>query len=172
MCKILIIYYIIFVLKDDIRTLLPKGFEVIGALIVGKDCNIDKIAAEAINAACNLRRSLSGDANLGNLELIGAVVDLNNANDIRFFLSKDGKLDSLESVSSIVYEDNPEKFVWERGCLLHCALQVKLPLYYQPSNPNGECFLNFSPCINSLSFHISIWFLAEKYLERLGNQDM
>lgn len=137
-----------FLLKDDIRTLLPKGFEVIGALIVEKDCNFDKIAKEAINAACNLRKSLSSDANLGNLELIGAVVDLNNAKDVRFFVSRDGKMDSLESVSSIVYEDNPEKFVWERGCLLHCALQVKLPLYYQPSKPNGECFLN-SPCINS-----------------------
>ncbi|KAH0688239.1 hypothetical protein KY284_018792 [Solanum tuberosum] len=122
--------------SDDIRTLLPKGFEVIGALIVGKDCNFDKIAKEAINAACNMRKSLSSDANLGNQELIGAVVDLNNANDVRFFMSKDGQLDSLESVSSIVYEDNPEKFVWERGCLLHCALQVKLPLYYQPSKPN------------------------------------
>ncbi|KAG5582470.1 hypothetical protein H5410_053097 [Solanum commersonii] len=122
--------------SDDIRTLLPKGFEVIGALIVGKDCNFDKTAREAINAACNLRKSLSSDASLGNLELIGAVVDLNNAKDVRFFVSKDGKMDSVESVSSIVYEDNPEKFVWERGCLLHCALQVKLPLYYQPSKPN------------------------------------
>ncbi|KAL3342764.1 hypothetical protein AABB24_026681 [Solanum stoloniferum] len=122
--------------SDDIRTLLPKGFEVIGALIVGKDCNFDKTAGEAINAACNLRKSLSTDASFGNLELIGAVVDLNNAKDVRFFVSKDGKVDSLESVSSIVYEDNPETFVWERGCLLHCALQVKLPLYYQPSKPN------------------------------------
>ncbi|KAJ8553970.1 hypothetical protein K7X08_024648 [Anisodus acutangulus] len=112
--------------SDDIRTLLPKGFEVIGALIVGKDCNFEKVAGEAINSACNLRKSVFSDANLGNLELIGAVVDLNNANDVRF------------SVSSIVYEDNPEKFVWERGCLLHCALHVKLPLYYQPSNPNAE----------------------------------
>ncbi|KAF3628394.1 putative Ufm1-specific protease [Capsicum annuum] len=122
--------------SDDIRTLLPKGFEVIGALIVEKDCNFEKIAREATNAACNLRRSLSSDANSGNLELIGAVVDLNNAKDARFFMSKDGKLDSLQSVSSIVYEDNPEKFVWERGCLLHCALQVKLPLYYEPNKPN------------------------------------
>ncbi|XP_060204506.1 probable Ufm1-specific protease [Lycium barbarum] len=122
--------------SDDIRTLLPKGFEVIGALIVGKDCTFEKIAGEAINAACNLRKSLSFDSNLGNSELIGAVVDLNNAKDVRFFVSKDGKLDSIESVSSIVYEDNPEKFVWERGCLLHSALHVKLPLYYQPSNPN------------------------------------
>ncbi|CAN4087996.1 unnamed protein product [Withania somnifera] len=119
--------------SDDVRTLLPKGFEVIGAVIVGKDCDFEKIARKAINAACNLRRSLSSDANLG---LIGAVVDLNNAKDVRFFVCKDGKMDCFESVSSIVYEDNPEKFVWERGCLLHCALHVKLPLYYQPSNPN------------------------------------
>lgn len=121
---------------DDIRTLLPKGFEVIGALIVGEDCNFDKFAGEAIDAACNLRRNLSSDANLGNLELVGAVVDLNNAKDVRFFVSKDGKLDSHESISSIVYEDNPEKFVWGRGCLLRCALHVKLPLYYQPSKPS------------------------------------
>nr|XP_009790501.1 PREDICTED: probable Ufm1-specific protease isoform X2 [Nicotiana sylvestris] len=122
--------------SDDIRTLLPKGFEVIGALILEKDCNFIKIAEEAINAACNLRKSLASDENLGNLELIGAVVDLNNVNDIRFFLSKDGKLGSLQSVSSIMYEEKPEKYIWERGCLLRCALHVKLPLYYNTSNPN------------------------------------
>ncbi|OIT04818.1 PREDICTED: probable Ufm1-specific protease [Nicotiana attenuata] len=122
--------------SDDIRTLLPKGFEVIGALIVEKDCNFDKIAGQAINAACNLRKSLSSDENLGNLELIGAVVDLNNAKDVRFFVSKDGKLGSLQSVSSIIYEDKPEKYIWERGCLLRCALHVKLPLYYNTSSPN------------------------------------
>ncbi|XP_016514038.1 putative Ufm1-specific protease isoform X2 [Nicotiana tabacum] len=122
--------------SDDIRTLLPKGFEVIGALIVENDGNLDKIAGEAINAACNLKKSLSSDENLGNLELVGAVVDLNSANDVRFFVSKDGKLGSLQSVSSIMYEDKPEKYIWERGCLLRCALHVKLPLYYNTSNPD------------------------------------
>ncbi|KAK4350612.1 hypothetical protein RND71_029925 [Anisodus tanguticus] len=156
--------------SDDIRTLLPKGFEVIGALIVGKDCNFEKFAGQAINAACNLRKSLSFDANLGNLELIGAVVDLNNANDVRFFVSKYGKLDSRESVSSIVYEDNPEKFVWERGCLLHCALHVKLPLYYQPNNPNDvqDIYMHAAEAVASKFRHPQVTCLIEALNETSG----
>ncbi|MCD9641224.1 hypothetical protein HAX54_027294 [Datura stramonium] len=156
--------------SDDVRTLLPKGFEVIGALIVGEDCIFDKIAEEAISAACNLRRSLSSDANLGNVELIGAAVDLNNAKDVRFFVSKDGKLDSLESVSSIVYEDNPEKFVWERGCLLRCALQVKLPLYYQPSNPNDvhDIYMRAAEAVASKFRDPQVTCLIEAFNETSG----
>ncbi|KAJ8536552.1 hypothetical protein K7X08_034953 [Anisodus acutangulus] len=156
--------------SDDIRTLLPKGFEVIGALIVGKDCNFEKFAGQAINAACNLRKSLSFDANLGNLELIGAVVDLNNDNDVRFFVSEYGKLDSRESVSSIVYEDNPEKFVWERGCLLHCALHVKLSLYYQPNNPNDvqDRYMHAAEAVASKFRHPQVTCLIEALNETSG----
>ncbi|KAA8540731.1 hypothetical protein F0562_024350 [Nyssa sinensis] len=123
--------------SDDLRTVLLKGFDVIGALIVGKDSNSEQIPGEVFDACGKMRKLLSGDDNggkLGNQRLIGAVVD-SNTGDVRFFVSKSGDLNGIESVTSVVYEANPEKYIWERGCILRCELPIKLPMYYPVNNP-------------------------------------
>lgn len=122
--------------SDDLRTLLLKGFEVIGALIVGNNSNFERVASEAIDASRKLRKLLYNNVDKESLEkrnLVGAVTDSANG-DVRFFVSRSGS-NSVESVASVVYDDHPEKYVWERGCLLRCQLPIKLPLYYPVNRP-------------------------------------
>ncbi|GJW04861.1 probable Ufm1-specific protease isoform X2 [Tanacetum coccineum] len=109
---------------DEIRALLPRGFEVIGALIVGKEnSNVERSARDAIDALGRMRKALS---QFESCSLVGGVLDPSSG-EIRFFVS-----DSVvKRVSSVVYEDEPEKYVWERGCVLYCDLPIKLPVYYK-----------------------------------------
>ncbi|KAL2515405.1 putative Ufm1-specific protease [Forsythia ovata] len=128
--------------SDDLRSLLPKGFEVIGALITD-DRNvlkIEKIVGSAISAVRNLRKSLYSNDN-DNQVLIGAVIDLKNGvgeRDVRFFTSRARNSGSVEKVSTIVYEDQPEKFVWDKGCIVRCELPIRLPLYYPLNTEDVE----------------------------------
>ncbi|THG08171.1 hypothetical protein TEA_006178 [Camellia sinensis var. sinensis] len=125
--------------SDDLRTLLLKGFEVIGALIVRNNPDFDQIATEAIDASCKLRNFISGNVegrNSINLDLVGAVADLNTGN-VRFFVSRLGNSTMFESVSDVLYHDQPEKYIWERGCILRCELPVKLPVYCPVDSPKG-----------------------------------
>ena len=113
--------------------LLPRGFEVIGALIVGAtNSNIEGSAQDAINVSGRMRHSLSQSETRG---LVGAVVDPSSG-DIRFFVSNS----VLESATTVVYEDQPQKYVWERGCILSCELPIKLPVYYSLKDPKGTSF--------------------------------
>lgn len=126
--------------SDDLRTLLPKGFEVIGALIVGNKTNYELVAGEAIAVSVILRKLLydtSDEAYVKKLDLIGAVVDLGTGN-ARFFVSRSGNLVRLELVNDVIYEDQPGRYIWERGCILRCQLPVKLPVYYQIDDLKGE----------------------------------
>lgn len=117
---------------NDLRALIIKGFHVIGALIVGGHGESVDIAREAVDSAIKLRKSLcvvvDDVHNSADLDLIGASVD-SNGGEVRFFSSKRGNVKDLEAVSSIVYEEEPEKYIWERGCLLSCELPIKLPVY-------------------------------------------
>ncbi|KAK8482476.1 hypothetical protein V6N11_051797 [Hibiscus sabdariffa] len=121
--------------SEEIRTLLLKGFDVIGALIVGKS-DPQKTAARAIEAARNLRKVLSGRTNLENEEMIGAVADPDRG-DIRFFLPEIDISASLELVNFVCYDDNPEKFLRESSCLLLCQLPIKLSVCFPANKPSG-----------------------------------
>ncbi|XWS37169.1 hypothetical protein CRYUN_Cryun19dG0019700 [Craigia yunnanensis] len=120
--------------SEEIRTLLLKGFDVIGALIVGKS-DSEKTAARAIEAARKLRNVLSGRTNSENEETIGAVANPDTG-EICFFVSETEGSTSLEFVNSVSYDDNPEKFVWESGCLLRCELPIKLPFCFPVNKPS------------------------------------
>ncbi|KAI3686398.1 hypothetical protein L1987_80074 [Smallanthus sonchifolius] len=116
--------------SDDIRALLPRGFEVIGALIVGStNSNVEVSAKDAIDASSRLRKALSESENQS---LVGAVVDPSSG-VIRFFVSNS----VVESVDTVVYEEQPEKYVWERGCMLNCELPIKLPVSYSVEELKG-----------------------------------
>ncbi|KAK4402502.1 putative Ufm1-specific protease [Sesamum angolense] len=93
--------------SDEIKSLIPKGFEVIGAVIVHdkNELKLEKIAGDAISAVRNLRKILYG------------------------------KSRNLEKASTVVYETQPEKQVWEKGCIVRCELSLNLPLYYASNNP-------------------------------------
>lgn len=102
-----------------------------GALVI-EDSDSEKNARMAIDATCSLRKLLSDE----NRETIGAVGDTSNPGDIQFFVSEPGNSTSLELITSVVYEDHPEKYFWETGCLLRCELPIKLPVYFPLKNPS------------------------------------
>lgn len=114
--------------SDEMRALLPRGFEVIGALIVGaSNSNVEGSARDAMDASGRMRKALSQSETRS---LVGAVVDPSSGG-IRFFVSNS----VFESATSVVYEDQPQKYVWERGCILSCELPIKLPVYYSLKDP-------------------------------------
>lgn len=96
-----------------------------------------RLATEAIDVSLNLRKVIYDNGNGECRGLVGAVADPDSGR-VRFFVSASGDLNSVDAVSEVVYEDQPEKYVWERGCLLRCQLPIKLPLYYPVNRPNGE----------------------------------
>ncbi|KAK2648028.1 hypothetical protein Ddye_015517 [Dipteronia dyeriana] len=122
--------------SGDLRALLPKGFNVIGALIIKNSDLEKKNAGEAIDAARRLTKLLSGEAELRNSVTIGAVAD-SVTGDVQFFVSRSEKPTDIETVDFVLYDDNPEKYVWERGCMIRCELPITLPLYY-PLNNTSE----------------------------------
>ena len=116
-----------------------KGFDIIGGLIVGGSSSDDgeKNAREVIVWAGKLRELVIGGGgreNLENRELIGAVAGLSGG-DVKFFVERKG---NVTAVDSVVYEENQEKFVWERGCLFRCNLPIKMPVYLPVKNEAGE----------------------------------
>ncbi|ESW09966.1 hypothetical protein PHAVU_009G170100 [Phaseolus vulgaris] len=114
--------------SEDLRTLLPKGFEIIGAVASGEESN----ARAAVDATRSLRKLLYGEGT--DRPVIGAVSG-SDSSDLRFFVSESGNVTSLEAVPSVLEEQESEKCLWENGCLLHCELPIKLPLYYALKNP-------------------------------------
>ncbi|XP_042499341.1 probable Ufm1-specific protease isoform X1 [Macadamia integrifolia] len=116
--------------SDDLRTLLLRGFDVIGALLPG-DSNWEENAGKAADAARKMRKFLSGN-DRGIRDTIGAVAHPITS-EIHFFVSKTEKSPNLEAVTTVVYEEHPDKYVWERGCLLRCELAMNLPIYV-PTN--------------------------------------
>ncbi|CAN6903632.1 unnamed protein product [Brassica oleracea] len=133
---------------DDVRKLLPKGFEVVGGLIVG-DSDAEKSALEAVRAARRLRKIISEGGELDDEKIVGASVDAGTG-AIHFFISKTEKLAKLEPVASVVYEeDKSGKYLWENGCLLHCELPIKLPFYFPASSPS-ESKKMFSEAVDAV----------------------
>lgn len=137
--------------SEDLRTLLLRGFHVIGALVVGSKCDLERVAGEAADASRRMRKFLYGDeygGKLGNQDLIGAVAD-SESGEIHFFVSRGENPAGLECVSSVIYEDNSGKYVWDTGCLLHCVLPIKLPFYFPVNSPSdaGEMYLRATDVI-------------------------
>lgn len=127
---------------DDLRKLLPKGFEVIGGLIVAEDSDAEKSALEAVKAARRLRKHISEGGELDNEKIVGASFDAGTGT-LHFFISKTENSTKLEPVASVVYEDKSGKYLWENGCLLHCELPIKLPFYFPASSPSGMISMLF-----------------------------
>lgn len=105
-------------------------------MIVAKS-DIEKNAAKAIDFARRLRKLLCGGGESDDQEALGAVAD-SETGEVHFFASKSVNSTGFERVDSVVYEDHPEKYLWERGCLLRCELPIKLPIYYHVDNSTGK----------------------------------
>ncbi|KAG9446669.1 hypothetical protein H6P81_012797 [Aristolochia fimbriata] len=110
---------------DDLKISLLRGFEVIGALLIGDTCE-EKAAVKATIASRRMRTYLFGGGE--NRDLIGATADLTTGS-IEFFVLGPGSTVVPTKLDEVVYEDDPEKFFWQNGCLLRCELPIKLPIF-------------------------------------------
>ncbi|CAN6342622.1 unnamed protein product, partial [Urochloa humidicola] len=116
---------------DEIRGLLPRGFDIVGALLVGGEGS-DADAARALELAQALRERLLGVA--ASHGMVGGCMDAASG-EIRFVASESGGMETVEG-SEVVWEDEPGK-LWEKGCLLRCELPLKLPLYVPADEISG-----------------------------------
>ena len=119
---------------DEIRGLLPRGFDIVGALLVGGGGS-DADVTRALEQARALRELLFGVATSHGL--VGGHMDAATG-DIRFVVSESAGTDSVEG-SAVTWEDEPGRLLWEKGCLLRCELPLKLPLYLRPDVNSGKC---------------------------------
>ncbi|KAK9117403.1 hypothetical protein Sjap_016350 [Stephania japonica] len=116
----------------DLRTLIVRGFEVIGAVLVS-DHGFEANARKAAEAARRIRRFFTancGDGGGDDGVVVGAAADLVTG-ETRFFVSNSAKFDRI---TDVCYEELPEKFVWDRGCLIRCELGIKLPIFVPANN--------------------------------------
>ncbi|QHN93529.1 putative Ufm1-specific protease [Arachis hypogaea] len=93
--------------NQELRTLIPKGFEVIGVLAYRAGAD----AQAAVHAARKLRKLLYSEEEGDNRPVIGTVAA--GSGELKFFVSESGKLNSLEEVDSVVEEEHSEKCVGE-----------------------------------------------------------
>ncbi|KAG0450080.1 hypothetical protein HPP92_026948 [Vanilla planifolia] len=110
---------------DDVRTLLLRGFDIVGAISIGEgdaEFNARKVA----EASRTMRKYLS--ANAGYHDMIGAHADV-NSEEIKYFLSEKENPKEIVEIKTVIYENDPAKFVWGKGCLIRCELFLKIPIY-------------------------------------------
>ncbi|XP_040385270.1 probable Ufm1-specific protease [Oryza brachyantha] len=118
---------------DEIRGLLVRGFDVVGALHVGRSAEFGADARGALELARALRERLSGErASHG---MVGGCVDAGTG-EIQFLVSEGDGLEAVEA-AGVVWEDEPGRLLWEKGCLLRCELPLKLPLYASSDDMSG-----------------------------------
>lgn len=111
-----------------------RGFNIIGALFIGHG-TLKENAIKAVEASSRLRKSLHNDE--VSFDMIGGAADL-TIGDIHFFVFGSTKPINMEA-STVIYEDNPDKYLWEKGCLLRSELAFKLPTYYPVNKTSGKC---------------------------------
>jgi hypothetical protein len=121
---------------DEIRGLLVRGFDIVGALLVGS-ADFDADAGRALELARGLRERLSGEK--ASRDIVGGCVDAATG-DIRFLISESIGSQVVEG-QQVVWEDEPERrLLLEKGCLLRCQLPLQLPLYLPlDEKKSGNC---------------------------------
>ncbi|KAF0888975.1 hypothetical protein E2562_020187 [Oryza meyeriana var. granulata] len=123
---------------EEIRGLLVRGFDIVGALHVGS-ADFDADAGRVLGLARALRERLCGErASHG---MVGGCVDAASG-EIRFLVSEGDGLEATE----VVWEDEPGRLLWEKGCLLRCELPLKLPLYVPSDDMSEEYNANIVSC--------------------------
>ncbi|GJM87613.1 hypothetical protein PR202_ga03585 [Eleusine coracana subsp. coracana] len=120
---------------DEIRGLLPRGFDIVGALLVGGEGSDADTCSRALELARALRERLFGEA--ASHGMVGGCVDAATG-EIRFIASESGVSKAVVG-SEVVWEDDPGRLLWEKGCLLRCELPLKLPLYVPAGEMSGKC---------------------------------
>ena len=125
--------FLYFIGTDDLKTLLLRGFDVVGALLVSNG-QLEDNSSRAIATSLKMRKFLFNSQE--EYDMIGATSDLESS-EIHFFFSEATKHKSIQALSNIIYVDNPKNYIWDTGCLLRCELEFKLPVFIPVSRMSG-----------------------------------
>lgn len=133
-CKLVTHFsFLYFIETDDLKTLLLRGFDLIGVLIVS-DGQLEENSSRAIATSLKMRNFLFNSQE--EYDMIGATSDLESG-EIHFFFSETTKHKSIQALSNIIYEASPENYIWDTGCLLRCELEFKMPVFIPVSRVSG-----------------------------------
>uniref|UniRef100_A0ACD5ZGZ6 Uncharacterized protein n=1 Tax=Avena sativa TaxID=4498 RepID=A0ACD5ZGZ6_AVESA len=134
---------------DEIRGLLVRGFDIVGALLVGTS-NFEADAGRALDLARALRERLFGErASHG---MAGGCVDAATG-DIGFLVSESIGSEAVEG-QEVVWEDEPARLLLEKGCLLRCQLPLQVPLYLPSDEKSAGNEARFSSVIESTAANL------------------
>lgn len=131
---------------------MPRGFDIVGALLVGTEGSVADSSSRALKLARLLRERLFSEA--ASHAMVGGCMDAATG-EIRFVASESSVSNAVEG-SEVVWEDEPGRLLWEKGCLLRCELQLKLPLYVPADKMSGKCTakqgsMSFSSVVNPVT---------------------
>ncbi|MCO5602255.1 hypothetical protein L7F22_056384 [Adiantum nelumboides] len=108
-----------------IRTLLPKGLEIVGAVL--NEVGGPETARRAAEIALELAKVINDNYDSGSSSgLIVACLSPAETRNLQFYHNI---RQSLSTVDTVFYEENPSAHLWENMCLLHCNLLLQVPLY-------------------------------------------
>ncbi|KAH7404682.1 hypothetical protein KP509_15G037900 [Ceratopteris richardii] len=133
----------------ELRILLPKGLEIVGALLneVGELEKARKIYEITMEVAL----AVNGDDSCKKSGLIIACLESADNQSLKFY---HGTSQSLNTVESVVHPGNPGAHLWKKMCLLRCKLHIQLPLYASgfdnPSDYSRQLEAAFSNLIKKL----------------------
>ncbi|KAI5066454.1 hypothetical protein GOP47_0019078 [Adiantum capillus-veneris] len=107
----------------DIRTLLPKGLEIVGAVLN------EEGGLETARRAAEIALKLSKVFNNPSMSSSGLIVACLSTVQTQILQFYHGTRQSLSPVDATFYNENPSAHLWESMCLLHCKLLLTVPLY-------------------------------------------
>lgn len=108
----------------DIRTLLPKGLGIVGA-VLNKVGGLE-MARKAAEMALQLARMVNDNDPSKSSGFILACLASLDTSSLKFYHSTS---QFLSPVDTVVYQANPSAYFWENMCLLQCKLQLQVPVY-------------------------------------------
>lgn len=110
----------------DIRVLLPKGLEIVGAVL--NEPGSLETARKAGEFALTLATHVSSEDTSKPSGVIAACLEPGGSN-LRFYYYKGHTRGDIEAFEDIMYPENPSAHLWTNMHLLQCKLQLKVPLY-------------------------------------------
>eukprot|EP00249_Psilotum_nudum_P018361 c26764_g1_i1 orf=595-2496(-) len=119
---------------EDLRIVLPKGLEVVGAILI-REMDGSDIVNKAGDYAVEMIRILL--PNIQECLRVIAAKFVRGTLGVQYFLYTQHGSPSIEVPDDVVYEVKPLEYLWKNMCLMHSKMLLKVPLY-SPSFKNSS----------------------------------
>lgn len=137
----------------DIRILLPKGLEIVGAVLneVANAEKAKKAGAFALKLATLVNSNDSSDLVSSNW----IVACLEHGRSGLQFYNYSRVSGGIKVFEDVMYHDNPSAYLWSNMCLLHSELHLKVPVYAKsfskPSDYKAQLLIAVKNDLDTLS---------------------